>query len=172
MNQVPGQSDGLLEYRNTAHEGSTSVEYFLYSNFVNKDIPVFRYPLTHSPTHPVVWMTVGASRMIGQPLFSISLSPKPFVRLHPTLILSILIYYFPHLFFCLPFLLHSSTDPCRIIFASPVDLVMCPYPLNLCFLTVVIRSSYDPIDITHTKILHLVNFNFSNIITGLQALNW
>ena len=47
-----------------------------------------------------------------------------------------------HLFFCLPFLLPSCTVPCRIIFASPVDLVMCPYHLNLRFLTVVIRSSY------------------------------
>ena len=31
-----------------------------------------------------------------------------------------------HLFFCLPFLLPRCTVPCRIIFASPVDLVMCP----------------------------------------------
>ena len=50
-----------------------------------------------------------------------------------------------HLFFCLPFLLPPCTVPCRIIFASPVDLVMCPYHLNLSFLTLVIRSSYGPI---------------------------
>ena len=30
-----------------------------------------------------------------------------------------------HLFFCLPFLLTPCTVPCRTIFASPVDLVMC-----------------------------------------------
>ena len=50
-----------------------------------------------------------------------------------------------HLFFCLPVLLPSCTVPCRIIFASPLDLVKCPYHLNLRFLTVVIKSSYDPI---------------------------
>ena len=52
-----------------------------------------------------------------------------------------------HLHFCLPFLLPSCTVPCRIIFASLVDLFnfMCPYHLNLRFLRVVIRSSYDPI---------------------------
>ena len=48
-------------------------------------------------------------------------------------------------FFCVPFLLPPCTVPCRVIFASPVDLVMCPYNLNLSFLTVVIRSSYGPI---------------------------
>ena len=48
-------------------------------------------------------------------------------------------------FFCLPFLLPPCTVPCRIIFASPVDLVMCPYHLHLCFLTVVVRTSYGQI---------------------------
>ena len=50
-----------------------------------------------------------------------------------------------YLFFCLPFLLNPCTVPCRIIFAGPVDLVMCPYHLNLSFLTPVMRSSYGPI---------------------------
>ena len=50
-----------------------------------------------------------------------------------------------HLFFCLPFLLPPCTVPCRIIFASPVDLVMCQHHLHLRFLTVLIRSSYGPI---------------------------
>ena len=35
-----------------------------------------------------------------------------------------------HLFFCLPLLLPPCTVPCRIIFASPVDLVLCPYHLR------------------------------------------
>ena len=46
-----------------------------------------------------------------------------------------------HLFFCLPHLLPPCTVPCRIIFASPVDLVLCPYHLSLRFFTVVRRSS-------------------------------
>ena len=41
---------------------------------------------------------------------------------------------YSHFFFCLPFLLPPCILPCRIIFASPVDLVMCPYHLNLRFL--------------------------------------
>ena len=36
-----------------------------------------------------------------------------------------------HLVFCLPFLLPPCTVPCRIIFASPVDLVICQYHLSL-----------------------------------------
>ena len=36
-----------------------------------------------------------------------------------------------HFFLCLPFLLPPCTVPRRIIFASPVDLVMCPYHLSL-----------------------------------------
>ena len=46
-----------------------------------------------------------------------------------------------NLFFCLPFLLPPCTVPCRIIFASPVDLVMCQYHLSLRFFTVVRISS-------------------------------
>ena len=52
---------------------------------------------------------------------------------------------YSYLFFCVPFLLPPCTVRCRIIFANPVDLVMCPYHLNLSFLTVVIISSYGPI---------------------------
>ena len=50
------------------------------------------------------------------------------------------ILYYSHLFFCLPFILPPCTVPCMITFASPVDLVMCPYDLNLHFLTVVIAQ--------------------------------
>ena len=41
-----------------------------------------------------------------------------------------------HLFFCKPFLLSLCTVPCSIIFASPGDLVMSPYHLNLCLVIV------------------------------------
>ena len=39
-------------------------------------------------TYPIVYLTVVAPRMIGQPLFSILLYFWPFKGLHPTLILS------------------------------------------------------------------------------------
>ena len=39
-------------------------------------------------TYPIVYLTVGTPRMIGQPLFSILLCFQPFEGLHPTLILS------------------------------------------------------------------------------------
>ena len=39
-------------------------------------------------THPIVYLTVRAPRMIGQPLFSILLCFRPFEGLHPTAILS------------------------------------------------------------------------------------
>ena len=51
----------------------------------------------------------------------------------------------PHFFFCPPFLLPPCTVPYRMFFANSVDLVMCPFHLTLCFLTVVIRSPYGPI---------------------------
>ena len=46
-----------------------------------------------------------------------------------------------YLFFCLPLLLPPCTVPCRIIFASPVGLVLCLYHLSFRFFTVVRRSS-------------------------------
>ena len=49
--------------------------------------------IAHSLTHPIVWMTVGVSRMIGLPLFSIPLCTQPLEGLHSTLFLSILIYH-------------------------------------------------------------------------------
>ena len=36
-----------------------------------------------------------------------------------------------HLFFCLPLLRPPCTVPCRIVLASPVDLVTCPYHFSL-----------------------------------------
>ena len=41
------------------------------------------------------------------------------------------------LFSCLPFLLPPCTVPCRIIFASLVDLVMCPYHFSLIYQPIV-----------------------------------
>ena len=45
-----------------------------------------------------------------------------------------------HLFFCLPLLRPPCTVPCRIVLASPEDLVMCPYHFSLRLFTVVKRS--------------------------------
>ena len=49
-----------------------------------------------------------------------------------------------HLFFCLPRLLPPCTLPCRIVLASPVDLVTCPYHFSLRRFTAVKRSSWGP----------------------------
>ena len=49
-----------------------------------------------------------------------------------------------HLFFCLPLLLPPCSVPCRIVLASPVDLVTCPYHFSLRRFTVVKRSSWGP----------------------------
>ena len=72
-----------------------------------------------SLTYPIVWMTIGASRMIGQPLLSIPLCPQPFEGLHPTLILSILIYYLPISF-------SVSTDSSQLSISSPGGYVCFP----------------------------------------------
>ena len=50
----------------------------------------------------------------------------------------------PRLFFCLPLLLPPCTVPCRIVVASPADLVTCPYHFNLRLFTVVKMSSWGP----------------------------
>ena len=46
-----------------------------------------------------------------------------------------------HLFFCLPLFLPPGTVPCSMVFASPDDLVTCPYHFSFRCLTVVRRSS-------------------------------
>ena len=51
---------------------------------------------------------------------------------------------FSHLFFCLPLLLPPCTVPCRVVLASLVDLVTCPYHFSLRPFTVVKRSSWGP----------------------------
>ena len=50
-----------------------------------------------------------------------------------------------HLFFCLSLLLAPFTAPCRIVFAMPEDLEMCPYHLSFRFYTIDRRSSCTPI---------------------------
>ena len=75
--------------------------------------------------------------MIGQPLFSMFLPfRRALTNVKPVLSVTLSSY----LFFCLPFPFSTYTIPCRIIFASPVDLVMRPYRLNLLFL-IIVRSS-------------------------------
>ena len=49
-----------------------------------------------------------------------------------------------HLFFCQPLLRPPCIVPCRIVLASPEDLVMCPYHFSLRCFTVVKRSSWGP----------------------------
>ena len=47
-----------------------------------------------------------------------------------------------HLFFCLPLFLPPGTVPCSMVFASPDDLVTCPYHFSFRCLTVVRRLSW------------------------------
>ena len=49
-----------------------------------------------------------------------------------------------HLFFCLPLLRPPCIVPCRIVLASPEDLVMYPYHFSLRLFTVVKRFSWGP----------------------------
>ena len=49
-----------------------------------------------------------------------------------------------HLFFCLSLLLPPCTVPFRIVFASPVDLVTCPYHFRFRLFTVLKRSLWGP----------------------------
>ena len=60
-----------------------------------------------------------------------------------------------HLFFCLPRLLPPCTVPCRIVLASPEDLVMCPYHFSLRRFTVVKRSSWGPCNDLPSSVSHL-----------------
>ena len=55
-----------------------------------------------------------------------------------------------HLFFCLSLLLSPCTVPCRIVLASPQDLVMCPYHFSLLRFTVVfVRPNGLPSSVSH-----------------------
>ena len=82
--------------------------------------------------------------MIGQPLFSIPICPQPLKGLHPTLILSFLIYYLPISFsVCLSF---SLLVPCAVGSSLQVLLILlCAHIISICVFSVVIRSSYNPI---------------------------
>ena len=73
---------------------------------VNKEVTSLHF------TYPIVYLTVGAPRMIGQPLFSILLCFRPFEGLHPTLILSTPLCCLPISFsVCLSF---SLLVPCPV----------------------------------------------------------
>ena len=128
--------------------------------------PTFTHTYTHAPTVSVPHhsLTHHTSRSLDDPwgikddratTFLHSSLSSAFQRVSPNSypvhsdILS------SHLFFCLSFLLPPCTVPCRIIFSSPVDLVMCPCHLILRFrrsrrrrrrriyvFSEVIRSSY------------------------------
>ena len=75
-------------------------------------------------------MTVGASRMIGHPLFSIPLCPQPFEGLHPTLIVSIMIYCLTISFsVCLSF---SLLELCPVGSSLQVLLIL-PIPSQYAF---------------------------------------
>ena len=87
-------------------------------------------------------MTVGAPRVILQSLCSILLCFQHFEGLYLTSTCPLLYIVSPFvLFFCLHFLFPPCSVRCKIIFASALDLVMCPYYLNMSFLTTLKMSS-------------------------------
>ena len=86
----------------------------------------FTYPLVYNNRWSI--KDDRATTFLHPSLFSAVRKASPnFKHVHAVMLSS-------HLFFCLPFLLPLCTVLCRIIFASPVDLVMRPYHLNLLFL--------------------------------------
>ena len=92
-------------------------------------------------TYPTVHLTVGAPRMIGQPLFSILLCFRPFEGLHPTLILSTPLCCLPISFsVCLSF---SLLVQCPVGSSLQVLLILfCAHTIfSFRFFTVVRRSS-------------------------------
>ena len=81
-------------------------------------------------TYPIVYLTVGAPRMIEQPLFSILLCFRPFEGLHPTLILSTLLCCLPISFsVCLSF---SLLVQCPVGSSSQVLLILfCAHTISV-----------------------------------------
>ena len=72
-------------------------------------------------------------------MFSTALWDMPNSRPVHSLMLS------PHLFLCLPCLLHLFAVPCKMVLARPDELETCPYHLSLRLFTMVSRSSCGPI---------------------------
>ena len=85
-------------------------------------------------TYPVVWWTVGAPQTSR--LSAFLMTAPSVMPVHSEMLSS-------HIFFCLPLLVHPCT--CRIVLASPVDLVTCPYHFSLRRFSVVKRSSWGPV---------------------------
>ena len=82
-------------------------------------------------TYPLVWLTVGAPRIIRQPLFSILLYFHPFEWLHPTLNLSILLWCLSISFsVCLSF---SLLVQCPVGSSLQVLLILlCAHIISVC----------------------------------------
>jgi len=95
-------------------------------------------------TYPLVETTVAAPLLI---LATSSLHPVLF-----SVFLKLSLSVFPvhsvmlssHLFHCLPLVLPPCTVLCKIVLASPVDLVTCPYHFSCRLFTVVKRSFWCP----------------------------
>ena len=97
-------------------------------------------------TYPIVYLTVGAPRMIGQPLFSILLCFRPFEGLHPTLILSTPLCCLPISFsVCLSF---SLLVQCPVGSSLQVLLILfCAHTIS-----VFVSSHYLPFKITGSNL--------------------
>ena len=129
------------EHKNIHVKISTSVGIFWKhtTNQVNKKTLINLY--LRIVGYPVVWWTVGATQMNWQPAPSIPLTSQLLSWRRTGLSPSIL-GCCPPVSFCLPLLLPPCTVPCRIVLASPADLVTGPYHFSLGLFIVVKRSSW------------------------------
>ena len=100
-------------------------------------------------TYPIVYLTIGAPRMIGQPLFSILLCFRPFEGLHPTLILSTPLCCLPVSFsVCLSF---SLLVQCPVVSSLPVLLILfCAHTISV----FVSSQRWEDLHIHAVKVTH------------------
>ena len=86
--------------------------------------------------YPVVWWIVASLQLIWQPAPAIPLASQSssWRRLASCQCIP----------GCCPPISVSCLAPCRIVLASPVDLVTCPYHFSLRVFTVVKKSSWGP----------------------------
>ena len=128
---------GCITYRHT-NPGLGLVSLYVYA-ILDSPSPNLHIHLTY----PIVmdqWTHRGATGILAtNSLHSSLLSAflKASLRCNPvhSFILS------PHFFVSLPLFLPPGTVPCSMVFASPDDLVTCPYYFSFWCLTVVRRSS-------------------------------
>ena len=132
------------------HSRTTMCVLLIYRQMVLGSIPISAlylslskippYPFTFTFTYPINpegrWGTTDdlLTSSLHPSLSSAALIASLIFKWVHSLMLS------SHLIFCLPRLLPPCTVPCKMVFARPEDLVMCPYHLSFRLLTVVKKT--------------------------------